>query len=122
VKDEGGATGRALEPPRSGPGAEGSPPGERFRPGETVVVKALDPPHHTRAPRYVRGHRGVVVEVHGVHPRPDDVVTGAHPPAMEPVYAVRFSAADLWGEGDHSVTVNLWEAYLEPLPLQGTGP
>ena len=35
-------------------------------------------------------------------------------PRVEPVYAVAFAAAALWGAGDHSVTVNLWESYLEP--------
>jgi nitrile hydratase len=32
---------------------------------------------------------------------------------VTPVYAVRFEAADLWGEGDHSVIVDLWEPYLD---------
>lgn len=54
-----------------------------------------------------------MVEVHGTYPLPDEVVTGVTPPAVQPVYAVRFEASDLWGHGDHSVTVNLWEAYLE---------
>ena len=31
----------------------------------------------------------------------------------EPCYAVRFAAADLFGSGDHTVTVDLWESYLE---------
>jgi nitrile hydratase len=30
----------------------------------------------------------------------------------EPVYAVRFRAADLWGHGGHDVIVELWESYL----------
>ncbi|MGH9064969.1 MAG: SH3-like domain-containing protein [Acidimicrobiales bacterium] len=89
---------------------------ERFRPGDPVLVRAIDPPHHTRAPRYVRGRQGVVLEVHGAHRLPDDVVTGAGAPAVEPVYAVRFEAADLWGEGAHSVVVNLWQTYLAPAP------
>jgi nitrile hydratase len=29
------------------------------------------------------------------------------------VYAVRFPAAQLWGEGEHTVTVDLWQSYLE---------
>lgn len=76
-------------------------------------VRLDDPPAHTRAPRYVRGRTGTVIEVHGVHPLPDDVVAGAGEPAREPVYAVRFAASELWGAGEHSVTVNLWDAYLE---------
>ena len=37
----------------------------RFAPGDRVRVCSTDPDHHTRAPRYVRGHQGVVVESHG---------------------------------------------------------
>jgi nitrile hydratase len=31
---------------------------------------------------------------------------------VEAVYAVRFPAAELWGEGAHTITVDLWESYL----------
>jgi nitrile hydratase len=85
----------------------------RFRVGDRVMVRAYDPPHHTRAPRYTRGRAGKVVELHGVHRLPDDVVRGVTPPAREAVYAVAFASADLWGEGSHEVIVNLWESYLE---------
>ena len=85
---------------------------ERFGPGGMVRVRLLDPSHHTRAPRYVRGQLGRVVAVHGHHRLPDDVVAGVIQPRVEPVYAVRFDARDLWGRGDHTVTVNLWESYL----------
>jgi nitrile hydratase len=81
-----------------------------------VLVVAVDPTTHTRAPRYVRGHVGRVVEEHGRHRLPDDVVAGIDPPRVETVYAVRFPAAALWGAGDHSVIVNLWESYLRPAP------
>ncbi len=80
--------------------------------GDVVRVRLDDPAWHTRAPRYVRGRTGRVIDVHGVHQVPDDVVTGVNPVREEPVYAVRFTAGELWGSGDHSVTVNLWERYL----------
>jgi hypothetical protein len=83
-------------------------------------VRLADRRLHTRAPRYVRGHLGRVVEVHGAHRVPDDVVAGVDPPAVAPVYAVRFEAAELWGEGDHSVTVDLWEPYLTPAEEDAT--
>ncbi|MEW2353309.1 SH3-like domain-containing protein [Spirillospora sp. NPDC029432] len=82
--------------------------------GDQVRVRAVDPPHHTRAPRYVRGHRGEVVLAHGAWPLPDDRARGIDPPRRETVYAVRFAARDLWGEGAHTVAVDLWESYLEP--------
>lgn len=87
---------------------------EAFGAGEQVLVSRLDPPGHRRAPRYVRGHVGTVVAVHGWHVLPDDVAAHVPEPRVEPVYAVAFAAETLWGAGDHSVTVNLWESYLSP--------
>jgi nitrile hydratase len=86
---------------------------ELFAAGARVQTSRVDPPHHTRLPRYARGAVGVVVECEGMHPRPDDRARGltAEP---EPVYAVRFSARDLFGEGDHTVTIALWQSYLRP--------
>ena len=63
-----------------------------YEAGARVRVKAGDPDHHTRVPRYARG---------------------VDPPRVQTCYAVRFSAADLWGSGDHAVTVDLWESYLD---------
>jgi nitrile hydratase subunit beta len=81
--------------------------------GTLVRVRAGDPDHHTRMPRYARGHVGEVVAVLGRWPLPDDRARGIEPPRVEECYAVRFSAADLWGCGDHTVTVDLWESYLD---------
>jgi nitrile hydratase len=36
------------------------------------------------------------------------------PAEPEPVYTVRFAAAELFGEGDHAVTIDLWQSYLRP--------
>ena len=40
----------------------------------------------------------------------------------QPVWHVRFAAADLFGDGDHAVTVELWEDYLEPADSPGGTP
>ena len=86
----------------------------RFVVGHRVRVSVVDPPHHTRAPRYVRGQVGTVVEVQGVWPLADDRARGIATPRVEPVYTVRFSADDLWGaRTGHWVQVELWESYLE---------
>lgn len=82
-------------------------------PGTRVRARPGDPDHHTRVPRYVRGHTGVIVEDTGKWRLPDDVARGIDPPRVEAVYAVRFPAGDLWGQGDHSVILDLWESYLE---------
>jgi nitrile hydratase subunit beta len=78
-----------------------------------VRARLRDPDYHTRLPRYVRGHVGEVVEEQGTWPVPDDRARGITPARAEPVYAVRFAAAELWGAGTHTVTVDLWESYLE---------
>jgi nitrile hydratase subunit beta len=83
----------------------------RFAVGTRVRARTADPDGHTRLPRYVRGHVGEVLAVRGNWPLPDLVVRGIS--RAEPVYAVRFAAADLWGRGSHSVTLDLWESYLE---------
>jgi nitrile hydratase len=85
----------------------------RFAPGTWVRTRVLDPDHHTRLPGYVRGQLGEIVEAEGVCPLPDDRARGIVPPRVETVYAVRFPAAALWGTGTHTVTVDLWESYLE---------
>ena len=83
----------------------------RFVAGSQVRARSADPDGHTRLPRYARGHVGEVLGVRGHWPLPDLVVRGIS--RAEPVYAVRFPAAELWGSGTHSVIVDLWESYLE---------
>jgi hypothetical protein len=86
----------------------------RFAVGDRVHTRTVDPPHHTRIPRYARGQQGEVVEVQGTWPLADDRARGIAAPRVEPVYTVRFPAEDLWGApGGHWVQVELWESYLE---------
>ena len=84
-----------------------------FKPGDRVLVRNMDTSGHTRAPRYTRGHKGVVATHHGCHVYPDthtvETEEGHH------LYSVRFAATELWGPeatGDQ-VFVDLWEPYLE---------
>jgi nitrile hydratase subunit beta len=83
----------------------------RFAPGDRVRARSVDADGHTRLPRYARGHVGEVLEVRATWSLPDAAVRGVS--RAEPVYAVRFGAADLWGSGSHSVILDLWESYLE---------
>lgn len=87
---------------------------DRFAPGARVRTRSADPHGHTRLPRYARGAVGEVVEVAGRHPLADDRARGRDS-GPRAVYHVRFAAADLFGGGDHDVTVELWEDYLEPV-------
>ncbi|MET9801347.1 SH3-like domain-containing protein [Streptomyces sp. NPDC006368] len=86
---------------------------DRFRPGATVRTVHHDPPHHTRLPRYARGKTGTVVEPEGPAPLADLRAQGVDDAPREQVYAVRFAARELWGEGDHHVVLDLFESYLE---------
>ncbi len=88
---------------------------ERPVPGSRVRTAVVDPDHHTRLPRYARGKVGVVVEPEGSHPLADARAQGRSDAPVEQVYAVRFAAQVLWGDGTHSVVLDLWESYLEVL-------
>lgn len=88
----------------------------RFKPGDRVVVRNLNPSGHTRAPRYVRCKQGVVDRDHGVFVFPD---TNAHALGETPqhVYSVRFEGRDVWGPHaarHQAIYVDLWDDYLEP--------
>ena len=85
---------------------------DRYAPGARVRTRRADPPHHTRLPRYARGALGTVVESQGSHPLADDRARGL-PSSPQTVYAVRFGAVELFGEGTHAVVLDLWESYLE---------
>jgi nitrile hydratase subunit beta len=87
---------------------------DRFAPGDRVRTLAVDPAGHTRLPRYARGAVGVVVEKAGEHPLADQRARGVQCDA-QPVWHVRFPAAALFGAGDHTVTVELWDDYLVPV-------
>lgn len=89
----------------------------RYRSGDPVLVRRIHPSGHTRCPRYVRGARGVVERCHGSFILPDASAHGRRE-AAEPVYAVRFEAAEVWGSGETGthLYVDLWESYLEGEP------
>jgi len=87
---------------------------DRFSPGTRVQTCRTDPSHHSRLPRYARGAVGTILEPQGQHPLADDRVRGL-PCDPLPVYTVRFAARDLFDEGEHSVTLDIWESNLMPV-------
>jgi nitrile hydratase len=87
----------------------------RFAVGHRVRMKNINPPTHTRLPRYTRGKTGIVEKIRGHFVFPD---TNAHGAGEEPqwCYNVRFSARELWGEDADpkiSVSIDAFEPYLE---------
>ncbi|EJL06871.1 nitrile hydratase subunit beta [Pseudomonas chlororaphis] len=98
----GGASSRAKEPV-----------GGRFRVGDRVRTKNLNPTTHTRLPRYARGKVGTIEIAHGAFATPDTMAHGLGEQPQQ-VYAVRFSATELWGVArPDSVCIDLWDNYLE---------
>jgi nitrile hydratase beta subunit len=124
------AAGRALHAPRPLPRvlaaadvdavlAKGAPTERvattpaRFAVGQAVRAYAGPVPHHTRLPHYVRGKRGVIERVNGVHVFADAHALGI---GEQPhwLYTVVFDAAELWGDATSAsrVSVDAWEPYL----------
>ncbi|HXX02701.1 MAG TPA: nitrile hydratase subunit beta, partial [Xanthobacteraceae bacterium] len=68
-----------------------------FKVGDRVRTKNIHPPTHTRLPRYVRGHIGVIDAIRGCHVFPDSVVLGAGENPQW-LYTVLFDGRELWGE------------------------
>ncbi|WP_424628610.1 nitrile hydratase subunit beta [Bradyrhizobium sp. SYSU BS000235] len=124
---------RVLQPPKAGVGVlarddvaamlRRGGPTERdaasqamFAVGDRVRMKNIHPKGHTRLPRYVRGHVGVVERLHGCHVFPDTNARGAGE-APQWLYTVRFTGRELWGEradASTAISVDAWESYLEP--------
>jgi len=112
---EKGVLAAAEVPTQQPPEAPSNLETARFKAGDQVRARNLNPAGHTRLPRYVRGKSGVVTSVKGPFLLPDGNAHGRNG-EWQFVYPVRFAARELWGadasERD-SVAVDLWESYLE---------
>ena len=131
VSDDEIVVGHALAPPkpvkgtlspgdvakvlyRGGPTERETNTKAAFKAGDRVRAKTINPLGHTRLPRYVRGHIGVIERVIGCHVFPDSNATGAGENPQW-LYTVRFEGSELWGpDGDPAVQVSVdaWEPYL----------
>jgi nitrile hydratase len=87
----------------------------RFAAGDAVRTRNLNPPTHTRLPRYCRDKPGTIVRLHGAHVYPDSNALG-HGEDPQWLYTVRFEARVLWGDDTtaSAVHADLWEPYLLP--------
>jgi nitrile hydratase len=88
----------------------------RFKMGDHVRARNIHPVGHTRLPRYARDKRGVIERDHGVFVFPDTNGMGQGKKPQH-VYAVRFTAQELWGASAgprDAVLVDLWDDHLDP--------
>ena len=95
-----------------------APVAPRFRAGDRIIVRNLNPVGHTRLPRYVRGKHGRVESDRGIFAFPD---SNAHGKGHKPqhVYSVRFTARELWGDqasDRDTLYLDLWDDYMDHYP------
>ena len=87
----------------------------RFKPGDRVRTRNINPVGHTRLPRYARDKEGLVEAIRGCHVYPDSKAAGKGDDPQW-LYTVAFSAREVWGEhADPTLTVSIdaFEPYLE---------
>ena len=68
----------------------------RYQPGDSVRVDDRDVVGHCRAPWYLRGQTGVVVEVLGNFRDPERLAYHRPGVPRQVLYKVRFKQTDLW--------------------------
>jgi nitrile hydratase len=89
----------------------------RFRPGDVVRVRRAFPPGHVRTPFYTRGKTGEVVSLAGHYRDPEELAYGRSGEPLTPLYRVRFTQTELWGDAEaphDDLVVDLYEHWLEP--------
>jgi len=88
----------------------------KFKIGDAVTARNINPSGHTRLPRYLRGKSGTIEKDHGVFGLPDSMAHGGGQAAQH-VYCVRFSAREVWGASAaprDGFYVDMWDDYLDP--------
>lgn len=84
---------------------------------DRVRVKAMMPPGHVRAPRYLRGKVGVIERPLGAFGNPELLAYG-HAGPKKDLFRVRFTMAELWGAEAERPTdtldAEIYAHWLEP--------
>ena len=84
-----------------------------------VRVRALMPPGHVRAPAYLRGKTGVIERALGPFGNPEQLAYGL-PAEKKPLYRVRFTMAELWGDRaerpEDTLDAEIYAHWLEEVP------
>ena len=77
-------------------------------------MRERHPPGHTRAPRYAQGKHGTIARV-DEPAEIDDIEAHGGGSVTDPLYSVRFTSRELWGEAGTDgdvVHIDLFERYL----------
>ncbi len=89
----------------------------KFKAGDKVVTRNINPASHTRLPRYVRGKRGTITHDHGIFAFPDTSADSGTHSDPQHVYSVRFEGEELWGKDANAnacLYIDMFDSYLEP--------
>lgn len=90
----------------------------RFAPGAPVRVRRADGPGHIRTPWYLRGRVGRIERICGAFANPEELAYGRDGLPARTLYRVRFTMAEIWGEGaetpSDTLDAEIFEHWLEP--------
>ena len=92
----------------------------RFAIGDPVRVLAKYPPTgHVRTPYYIRGKSGVIADMVGTFPNPEELALHGDGLPKRPLYRVRFMQTDTWSDyaedARDTVDIEIYEHWLEPI-------
>ena len=107
----------AARPPMRGNFERPSSASPKFKPGDRVRTKEMNPATHTRLPRYARDKAGIVEAIRGCHVFPDTAALDVHNENPQWLYTVVFTGQELWGDdADPAIKVSIeaFEPYLLP--------
>lgn len=86
---------------------------------QKVRVKTMMPPGHIRTPAYLRGKTGVIERPLGAFGNPELQAYGHLDGPKQPLYRVRFTMAEVWGDAAETPTdtldAEIFAHWLEPL-------
>ena len=84
--------------------------------GAKVRVTRTFPPGHVRTPFFVRGKTGVITEIAGVFPNPEELAYGRDGLPEKTLFRVTFRQDELWpdyaGPADDTTVVDIFEHWL----------
>jgi nitrile hydratase len=90
----------------------------KFAVGDDVMVRAAFPPGHIRAPYFIRGHGGRVIQILGAFANPEELAYNRDGKPDLALYRVQFRQTDLWpdyeGSPKDTTIVDIYENWLRP--------
>ncbi len=89
----------------------------RFPIGARVSVTRAFPPGHVRTPFFVRGKTGIVTDIVGDFPNPEELAYGRDGLPARTLFRVTFLQCDLWpdyeGSAEDTTVVDIYEHWLQ---------